>query len=87
MQTPLRTNSIEQERFMTASYQTYELMLCGIYIMWLDLQGTNMINNLFYLNFVKYINDNKCILMVHCPSCLGLVCEEEIYFINIIYVL
>jgi hypothetical protein len=33
MQTPLRTNSIEQERFMTASYQTYELTLCGIYIM------------------------------------------------------
>jgi hypothetical protein len=46
-----------------------------------------MINNLFYLNFVKLINDNMCIPMVHCPSCLGLVCEEERYFISIIYIL
>jgi hypothetical protein len=36
-----------------------------------------MINNLFYLNFVKYINDNKCIPMVHGPSCLGLLCERK----------
>jgi hypothetical protein len=46
-----------------------------------------MINNLFYLNFVKYINDNKCIPMVHCPSWIGLVCEEERCFISIIYAL
>jgi len=45
-----------------------------------------MINNLFYFNFVKYINNNKCIPIVYGPSCLGLVCEEERCFISIIYI-